>query len=209
MPVRAAASLLACCAGLLAIAGCGSSASLSSLSTHAHQTTVTTAASSAATTTAASTAASTPRRGARSGSRASSSSRYYDAIATFGRAASASNRAAILAVLHGYLSALGGGDWPAACGHLATGIQRQLALLIVHARPVHGHGCAAALGVLLAHTRASVRREQQALSVLAVRTSGNRAVVLYRSAQLPNAAISMFREAGQWKAGVLSAAAAG
>jgi hypothetical protein len=209
MPVRAAACLVACCCGLSAIVGCGGSSSSASLSSQARHATVTTAAASAAITTAAASGASAPTRGVRSRSRASRSSNSYGAIATFGRDASPGNRAAILAALHGYLSALGGGDWPAACGHLTTGIQRQLALLTVHARRLHGHGCAAALGVLLAHTPASVRREQEALGVLAVRTSGNRAVVLYRSGQLPDAAISMFREAGRWKAGVLSAAAAG
>ena len=130
--------------------------------------------------------------------------RYYGTIATFGSEAGGSDRTAILAALHSYLSAIAAGDWAAACRQLSAPIQQQLVLLLAHARGVRGRGCAAALGVLLGRAPGSVRRLMTPLSVIAVRDDGDRAFVLYRSAQLPHAAIAMLREAGRWKAGVLA-----
>jgi hypothetical protein len=45
--------------------------------------------------------------------------------------------------------------------------------------------------------------------VIAVRIHGDRAFVLHRSAQLPHTMISMLRETGVWKAGVLSGSSIG
>jgi hypothetical protein len=82
-------------------------------------------------------------------------------------------------------------------------------LLLAPARAARSRGCSAALGALLGHTSASLRREQTQLSVIRVRVDGPRALVLYRSAQLPHAVISMLREAGEWKAGVLAGSSTG
>ena len=121
----------------------------------------------------------------------------------------AGDRAAILAALHRYVSAIAAGDWGAACGQLSAPIKHQLELLLAHAKGVHGRGCAAALGALFAHTPGSLRRQLTPLNVIAVRINSNRAFVLYRSTQLPHAVISMLREAGRWKAGVLAGSNAG
>jgi hypothetical protein len=135
--------------------------------------------------------------------------RYYGDVATFGSEASGGNRAAIVAAMHSYLSAIAAGDWGAACGQLSTPIQHQLVVLLAHANGLRGRGCAAALGALLGHTPESLRREQTQLSVIAVRAQGDRAFVLYRSARLPHAMISMLRETGGWKAGVLAGSTVG
>jgi hypothetical protein len=45
--------------------------------------------------------------------------------------------------------------------------------------------------------------------VIAVRARGDRAFVLYRSAQVPHAMISMLRETGVWNAGVLAGSGVG
>jgi hypothetical protein len=128
----------------------------------------------------------------------------YGQLATFGRSASATDRAAILTALRGYLSAIATGEWSQACGQLAAPIRHQLELLLAHAKGAGGRGCSAALGRLLGHVPAPLRRRQAPLSVVAVRVEGRRAIVLYRSALLPHSSISMFREGGGWKAGVLA-----
>jgi hypothetical protein len=81
--------------------------------------------------------------------------------------------------------------------------------LLKHAHGIPGHSCAAALGALLGHTPASLRQAQAASTVVAVRTSGDHAFVLYRSPQFPHATLSMIREGGRWTAGVLSGAGIG
>jgi hypothetical protein len=132
--------------------------------------------------------------------------RYYGSIVNFGKEASGRDRSSILTVLNSYLSAIAAGNWATACDQLAAPMQHQLELLF--ARVVHRRGCAPVLGSLLAHTPAVLRRDQTPLSVISVRAQGDRALVLYRSRQLPHAVISMFREAGRWKAGVLAGSGA-
>jgi len=216
----------ACCCALVSVAGCGASTSPTSTTATAsgsaataptHGATATapgapatspgasnTSAGPTTSTRAASTSATRGGGTARGGSNAPLT-RYYGTIATFGSEASGSDRTAILAALHNYLSAIAAGDWAAACAQLSAPIEHQLDLLAAHAKGVRGHACSAALGALLGHTLVSARRQQAQLNILAVRASGNRAFVLYRSPQLQHAVISMFRQAGQWKAGVLAA----
>jgi len=205
---------------LVAIAGCGGSTRPSSAPA-----TTSSATTSPATTSSASASGATAGRATTSSGSASSATaggdrstgaagtaplaRYYGSIATFGSEASGSERAAVLAALHSYLAAIAAGNWGAACEQLSTPIQHQLELLLAHAKGVHGRGCAAALGALFAHTPGSLRRQLTPLNVIAVRINSNRAFVLYRSTQLPHAVISMLREAGRWKAGVLAGSNAG
>ena len=180
---------MACCCVLVAIAGCGGSKS--------------------STTGTASGSSGTAGDRTTGGASATPLARYYGSIATFGSEASGSERAAVLAALHSYLSAIAAGNWGAACEQLSTPIQHQLELLLAHAKGVRGRGCSAALGALLAHAPGSLRRQQVQLNVLAVRVNSDRAFVLYRSPQLPHAMISMLREAGRWRAGVLAGSNAG
>jgi hypothetical protein len=195
----------ACCCVLVAIAGCGGSTRPPSASTTASSATTASATSSSATASTRSTTSGRTGRGDHSAAASTAPlARYYGSLATFGSEASGGDRAAVLAALHGYLSAIAAGDWGAACEQLSAPIQHQLELLIAHAKAVHGRGCAAALGALLAHAPSSLRRQQAQLNVLAVRINSDRAFVLYRSPQLPHAVISMLREAGRWKAGVLA-----
>jgi hypothetical protein len=72
-----------------------------------------------------------------------------------------------------------------------------------------GHGCPAAMAALLGRTPPSTRHREDAVSVVAVRTSGDRAFVLYRNPLTPHATISMLREDGRWTAGVISAIPSG
>ncbi len=229
--MKAVPATVSCCA-LLAITGCGGSTSTSSTSgaSAAHSgagatsatvpTTLTTTASATTRTATAAKgdapadAAAAPGAAAEQGGAGRSGSatglaRDYGSLATYGGEASGEVRAAILVTLHRYLSALAAGDWGAACGQLAAPVEGQLELLIAHAKSLHGKGCAAALGALLGRGPSVLRQQEGQLSVISVRIDGDHAVVLYRSPQLPHATLSMVRESGQWKAGVLSGSSTG
>jgi hypothetical protein len=112
-----------------------------------------------------------------------------------------------LAAFHGYLSALGDGNWTEACRLLSSPVKHGLATLLAHVHGLRAHGCAAALGTLLGRTPQSLRKLQQPTGVVAVRTDADHAFVFYRSRQLPHATLSMLRESGHWTAGVIAAAA--
>lgn len=112
-------------------------------------------------------------------------------------------------VFHSYLAAIANGDWAAACARLSTPVKSELVKLLAKAHGIPGHGCTAALGALLGHTPQTLRQQQAASTVVAVRTDGDHAFVLYRSPQFPHATLSMIRESGRWTAGVLSGAGVG
>jgi hypothetical protein len=143
--------------------------------------------------------------GSTSGSASPSS---YGSLATFGRSAGGGDKTAVLAAFHSYLTAIGDGNWGDACTLLSSPVKRQLAQLLAHSHGIPGHGCAAALGALLGHTPASLRKRQEPTSVAAVRIDGDHAFVLYTSLQFPHASLSMARESGRWTAGVVAAAGA-
>lgn len=129
-------------------------------------------------------------------------------VASFGHRASAGDRASVLTALHAYLSAIAAGDWSAACDELSTPVKQRLEALLARS----GGGadrCVPALSALLGHASRSVRRKLAQVDVIEVRTNGDHAFVLYRSAALSHASISMLREDGRWTAGVLSATVSG
>jgi hypothetical protein len=208
--------VVACCA-LTGLTGCGGSSGTSSTAQTAAQggTSQQGATSHGASTTkpaqgSGSNGASAggPTGGSGSAS-AAASTHNYGSLATFGRQASAGDREAVLAAFHGYLSAIATGNWAAACTRLSTPVKRELAQLLARAKGISGHGCATALGLLLGRAPVSVRRQQAQPNVVAVRTDGDHAFVLYRTAQLPHATLAMIREGGRWTAGVLSGATSG
>src|SRR5271166_1319442 len=167
----------ACWCVFVAITGCGGSTKPLSASATARTSTTRTSTAPSGTTTSASASSG----GASSGT--TTLSRYYGDIATFGGEASGGERAAVVATLHTYTSAIAAGNWAAACRQLSAPIQHQLELLISHARGVHGRDCSAALGALLSRAPGSLRRQLTPLSVIAVRINRDRAFVLYRSPQ--------------------------
>lgn len=135
----------------------------------------------------------------------SGSTRGFGALATFGREATGTGRAAVLAGLHEYLTALAVGDWSAACAELSTQVKHQLQLLLSHAKGFHGaNECPQALGGLIGRTPVSVRQQLAQVNVIGVRIAGDQAFVLYHSPQFQHATISMLRESGRWRAGVIS-----
>jgi hypothetical protein len=134
--------------------------------------------------------------------------RTYGSVATFGHRASAGDSASVLAAFHAYLSAIAAGDWTGACEELSTPVKNQLHAVLARTGGAAGR-CAPALGALLGHVSSSARRTLAQVDVIAVRTDGDHAFVLYRSKALSHASISMLRESGRWTAGVLSASLSG
>jgi hypothetical protein len=157
-----------------------------------------------AATTTTSSSSNTGRRGSTSGP-GSGLTRASGALATFGNEASGTGRAAVLAGLHEYLTAISVGDWGAACVELSTEIKRQLQLLLSHAKGLNrAHSCPQALGGLLGRNPPAVRQQLAQVDVIGVRITGDHASVLYHSPQFQHAKISMIRESGRWRAGVIS-----
>jgi hypothetical protein len=222
MTARTLATVVAC-GVLVGLAGCGSSASTSSrssassptgtsgaasTSTKAPAQSRSTATTSGQPTTPSSASAAPAAQPASKSAKQSTVTRAYGSVATFGHQASAGDRASVVAAFHSYLSAIAAGDWTAACGELSTPVKHQLQALPARAGGGTGR-CAAALGALLGRVPSSARRMLAQADVISVRTDGDRAFILYRSASLSHASISMFREAGRWTAGVLSATLTG
>lgn len=198
---------VAACAAVAGLAGCGSSGRTSSSTSTAAQTQSQSSGRTSSEPTPRSDAgANAPA--ARTSAKSSTLGRTYGNVASFGHQASPSDRASVVAAFHAYLSAIGAGDWTAACDELSTPVKQQLQALLARAGGSAGR-CAPALGVVLGRVPSSARRMLAQANVIAVRTDGDHAFVLYRSASLSHASISMLREAGRWTAGVLSATLTG
>jgi len=203
--MRRLPAIAAVCGVLAGVAGCGgsggsggaASSSTSSASTAAAATSTRAAAAPVSTTRAT-------RSKPESKPGPASSARAYGSIASYGHEAAGGDRTAVVAALHGYLAAIAAGNWPTACGDLSSTIKRQLAAVLARAAGSGGDGCARALQALIGRTPQSLRRAQMRVRVIAVRTDGDRAFVLYRSPVMPRATISMLRESGRWTAGVLA-----
>jgi hypothetical protein len=205
--MRRLPAIAAVCGVLAGVAGCGgsggsASSSTSSVSPGAAATSTRTATAPVPTTHA------TPSR-PQSKPGPASPARAYGSIASYGHEAAGGDRTAVVAALHGYLAAIAAGNWPTACGDLSSTIKRQLAAVLARAAGSGGDGCARALQALIGRTPQSLRRAQMRVRVIAVRTDGDRAFVLYRSPVMPRATISMLRESGRWTAGVLANAPGG
>jgi len=204
-------TIVVACGVLAGLAGCGSSGTASSTTQAQKQANAATSGQPVPRSRAGSSAAPAPTTSKSSAPTTSNSAkltRAYGSLATFGHGASAGDRASVLAAFHAYLSAIAAGDWTAACEELSTPVKHQLQALLARADGGAGR-CAPALGALLGRTPSSARRRLAQADVIAVRTDGDHAVVLYRSAALSHASIAMLREAGRWTAGVLSGALTG
>ncbi len=204
--MRRLPAIAAVCGVLAGVAGCGGSGGSASSSTSS----ASPAAVATSTRTAAAPVSTTPTRSKpESKPGPASPARAYGSIASYGHEAAGGDRTAVVAALHGYLAAIAAGNWPTACGDLSSTIKRQLAAVLARAAGSGGEGCARALQALIGRTPQSLRRAQMRVRVIAVRTDGDRAFVLYRSPVMPRATISMLRESGRWTAGVLANAPGG
>jgi hypothetical protein len=228
---RTISAVVLCCA-LAGLTGCGSSASSSSSSAVASssstaavqtstQASTTTAASNhhhrrshggkgnTASSSQTSTTTSQSSDAGNGGGNASASTQGYGSLGTFGHEANGEDRAAVLAAFHSYLAAIGAGNWAVACQDISDPIKHQLQVLVSKVKSLARHGCAAALGAILGRTPAAIRRKQEDVTVVGVRTDGEHAFVLYSNALTPHATISMIRQDGRWTAGVIAAAPVG
>ena len=208
--MRRLPAIVAVCVMLAGVAGCGGSGGSASSSTSSTSS-ASTAAAAASTRNAPAPVPTTDSTRSKPASKPgpASPARAYGSIASYGHEAAGGDRTAVVAALHGYLSAIAAGNWPAACGDLSSTIKRQLATVLARAAGSGGDGCAPALQALIGRTPQSLRRAQMRVRVIAVRTDGDRAFVLYRSPVMPRATIAMLRESGRWTAGVLANAPGG
>jgi hypothetical protein len=108
-------------------------------------------------------------------------------------------------VLHDYLVARAGEDWPAACANLAGTVTDQLDVLASQSGQLEGKGCAAILGALTPPLPVAVRRESTIVDAGSLRLEDGRAFLIYRGAEGAGYAVLMEQEDGGWKVGALAA----
>lgn len=124
-------------------------------------------------------------------------------IEDFGAEAGGSDRAAILADFHSYLRALAAKEFAKACRGLAAGVRRSLKRLV--GGGPKAPGCTVVLPDLLAPTAPIIAREQANGEITKVRVEGGRAFVIFRAPGAKLYQLTMVREGGEWKAGLVAA----
>jgi hypothetical protein len=122
-------------------------------------------------------------------------------IEGFGSEASGAQRVAILAAEQGYLNALAGRDYKAACASLSASVISSLRKL---ASPSpRREGCEAILPTLLSPQAAETSRQAAEGQIARVRVKGSQAFVLYRAPGARLYLLTMVREGAGWKAATL------
>jgi hypothetical protein len=124
-------------------------------------------------------------------------------IEEFGHEASGSEREALLASFRGYLGAVAGRDYAAACTHLTKSVHASLEQLA--ATRLKAKGCPAILPKLLAPTAPAIAGEQQRGRIDKVRVNGARAFVVFHAPGAKLFQMTMLREGGGWKATTVAA----
>lgn len=128
-----------------------------------------------------------------------------NSIQNFGEESEESELEEAATVLHDYLVARAGEDWPAACASLASTVTDQLDVLASRSSQLEGKGCAAILGALTPPLPAAVRRESTIVDAGSLRFEDERAFLIYSGAEGTAYAVVMEQEDGAWKVGTLSA----
>jgi hypothetical protein len=123
-----------------------------------------------------------------------------NSIQTYGREASAPQRARAGAVLKRYLTAYAAGDWPGACAQMSVQLKGSLQRLARSTGKTSASGCAPALRAFSAAAPAAARRVGLPISaVAALRVEGEQGFALYHSAHGSGYFAPMLREAGRWR----------
>ncbi len=124
-------------------------------------------------------------------------------IEQFGSEAEGSEHDAIVGSFKGYLEAIAGQDFTAACSYLASNVQRSLSQLPV--KGLKSKGCPAILPKLLAPTAKAVARQQAEGRITKVRVERGRAFVVFHAPGAKLFQMTMVRENGNWKAATVAA----
>lgn len=124
-------------------------------------------------------------------------------IEDFGSEAGGSERGRILAAFDGYLDAIAGRDYGAACAELSAAVKESLAQFVGGAK---ASACASTLPKLLAPSASQAAREQAGGEVTKVRVEGDRAFVVFKAPGAELYQLTMVEEDGEWKAATVAAA---
>jgi hypothetical protein len=127
----------------------------------------------------------------------------YASIKAFGEEPSSAETTEITAALQAYLSARARGEWPTACALLYSRLQEGLPNLAESGE--QDAGCPAIIARLTSRAPQQTLQRQAEIDVAGVRREGERAFVIFSSADSVSADMPMYFEDGGWKVGALEA----
>ena len=126
-----------------------------------------------------------------------------ESVERFGSEAEGTEKSEVLAAEQGYLSAVAGGDFGAACAFVPKGAAHSLEAMAGPGGA--GRGCREILPQVLSKTEPKIAEQQLDGNIVKVRVQGTRALVIFHA---PGARLYVFpmgREGGAWKVGTLTA----
>jgi hypothetical protein len=127
----------------------------------------------------------------------------YGSIKAFGSEAGTDETTEITAALQAYLSAKARGDWQVACSLLYSQLQERSQDLAE--APQEDEGCPTLLASLNSEVPTALLEKQSEIDVAEVRREGERAFVIFSSADSVSADMPMYFEDDGWKVGALEA----
>jgi hypothetical protein len=119
-------------------------------------------------------------------------------ITGFGQEAGGQDRSSLLGAFHGFLGAMGAGDYATACSYLSEATTKSLEQVVVP--QLRAKGCPAILPKLLSSSAAGTSRQQANGQVKKIRIKGDRAFVTYHAPGAILYVLPMVKERGGWKA---------
>ena len=125
-------------------------------------------------------------------------------VESSGIEAEGSERAAVLAAEHGYLAAIAGHRYAAACSLVSRLIAQQLQAMVPAG--AGSKSCAQVVSHLVAGSSAQVAARQLGGHVVRVRLEGDHGIVIFHAPGARLYAFPMSREGGSWRVGAINAA---
>ncbi len=133
----------------------------------------------------------------------------YSSIKAFGEESEGSEATDITFALVQYLTAKASGDWATACARIYTPLREDIANAPEAGNPVAqgaGGGCPGVLRALLERTSRASRAAESRIDVASVRRGdGNRAFVIYKTADTLSADMPMYLDGGVWTVAAIQA----
>jgi hypothetical protein len=194
--------------------GCGSSGSGGASATHASAPAASGAASVPASPTPASTGTSpasgpAPAQTTTSATKTPSQTGAGENAQSFGSPASASEQAAVTSTVKAYYAAVAADQGTTACSLLAARVQAAIVRSLGRSALLRGKGCPVILKLLFHHQAGQAGAISPAVTVTALRVSGDRGYALISTKAKPKGDIRVEREHGAWKVAALIGSALG
>lgn len=127
----------------------------------------------------------------------------FDGLATFGASATGGTRAAIVATVMTYETAIEHSDWARACAELYPKLQTRMEAM-VRAQGSQPSSCPRALSALTGQEPAAERKQDVPTKIAAVRFNGSEGFLLYSSPDTPRGSMPVGRVGSSWKVGALA-----